>query len=99
MGAVEFVPTAIVTLAQVPGLMARVQQALLNVLEAAPGMQPGVHCTFHVKPDQLLRIVLGGFSITYTVDLKRNAAKVLSAAPLDVDVAMRHGLDALSYVD
>jgi hypothetical protein len=75
MGVVEFVPTAIVTLAQVPGLMGR------------------------VEPDQLLRIVLDGFSITYTVDLQRNAAKVLSAAPLDVDIAMRRGLDAMSYVD
>lgn len=76
-----FAPNAVVVVAQVPGLCTRVRRELLGILEAAVGVWPAFWSR-SVAPDDFLCLRIGGYSITYTLDLKREVARVLSATPL-----------------
>jgi hypothetical protein len=88
---VVFSLNAIVVVAQVPGLIARVRDELASIIETALAIWPSVHWSRRVSPDDLLSMRMGGCSITYTLDLARRTANVLSATPLKNDD------DALSW--
>jgi hypothetical protein len=81
MGAVQFVPDAMLTLAEVPGLRRRLEFALRSVLET--GRKISLSENVSVQPDEFMRIWFGGYCVTYTIDVQRNTVTVLSAARFD----------------
>lgn len=82
MAEVVFAPNAVVHVAQTPGLCTRVRRELLGILEAAMAVWPASSWSRKVAPDDFLCLRIGGYSITYTLDLERELARVLSATPL-----------------
>jgi hypothetical protein len=82
---VVFAPNAVVVVAQHPRLCTRVRRELLGILETAMAVWPSAGWTRTVSPDDFLTLRIGGFSMTYTLDLERKLARVLSATPLHPD--------------
>ncbi|HEY2029055.1 MAG TPA: hypothetical protein VGH20_07585 [Myxococcales bacterium] len=80
-----FAPNAVVLVAQAPRLCTRVRRELLGILEASAAVWPSVPWARTVTPDDFLCLRIGGYSITYTLDLERKLARVLSATPLHPD--------------
>ena len=80
-----FAPNAVVVVAQSPRLCTRVRRELLGILETALAVWPAAPWARRVSPDDFLCLRMGGYSITYTLDLEHGLARVLSATPLHPD--------------
>jgi hypothetical protein len=85
MEAVQFVPGAMLTLAEVPGLRRRLEYAMRSILETARRISASqdVNSLSSLQPDEFMRIWFCGYCITYTLDVERNSVKILSAARSD----------------
>ena len=85
MAEVVFAPNAVVVVAQAPRLCTRIRRELIGILETALAVWPAAPWARRVSPDDFLCLRIGGYSITYTLDLQREQARVLSATPLHPD--------------
>jgi hypothetical protein len=79
---VEFAPSAIVVLCQVPGTLARVKRELLAILETASEIASAFHWSSHISPDEFLHLRIAGYQVAYTLDLNGGVARVVSVTPL-----------------
>ena len=84
MAGVEYAPRVVVILGREAGLLAAVGQALRSVLEAAVQLRrvPSGTWSFKARPDECLHICVGGYFVTYALDLRRGVVAVLDAVPM-----------------
>ena len=70
-------------MSQVPGLRARVEETLHGILETAEEIRRLHGTDFSDAVQQPMRVHIGSFIVSYTLDIDRCAAKVLFLEPVD----------------
>jgi mRNA-degrading endonuclease RelE of RelBE toxin-antitoxin system len=71
----------------VPGLYQRAREMLVGILETAEQIRFLGDSYF--LPDSVMRLRVGNFELSYTLDLNRGSAAVLSAERISDDVGPR----------
>ena len=84
MSRVEVSSRAERMLQDVPGLYQRAREMLLGILETAEQIR--FFGDSYFLPDSVMRLRVGKFELSYTLDLNRGMASVLSAERISEDV-------------
>jgi hypothetical protein len=74
---VEFTLMAGHQISDVPGLRQRVEETLTGILETAEEIRRAHGFRFGLSPEDPLRVHVGGYLVSYSLDLDQQLAKVL----------------------